>query len=81
MNFETDRPNNAELKELVKALCDQVQLDEEFRNAKIWFEYNMDPIKEESVKKLLPDINPNEVREILKVRESENNPFFTAQGF
>ena len=41
----------------------------------------MDPKKEESVKKLLPDINPNEVREILKVRESENNPFFTAQGF
>jgi hypothetical protein len=50
------------LKNLVKALCDQVQLDESFRNAKIWYEYNNDPRKEEEVKKLLPKKSVEEIR-------------------
>jgi hypothetical protein len=37
MNTEEDIHETAELKKLVKSLCDQVQLDEDFRNAKIWF--------------------------------------------
>jgi|JI61114BRNA_FD_contig_21_1868693_length_683_multi_2_in_0_out_0_1 hypothetical protein len=45
MNYEDDHCENGELKTLVKSLCDQVQLDEEFRNAKIWYEYNNDPRK------------------------------------
>ena len=48
MNFnENNGPKNTELKGLVKSLCDQVRLDEDFRNAKIWFEYNNDLRKED----------------------------------
>lgn len=43
---ENSRSVNTELKSLVKSLCDQVKLDEDFRNAKIWFEYSGDLRKE-----------------------------------
>ena len=76
-----NEPKNRELKGLVYGLCDQVKLDEDFRNAKIWFEYNSDPKKEDELKKLMLGKNIDEIREIMKVRESENNPFFTTQGF
>jgi len=62
MNSEEDHQENKELKNLVKALCDQVQLDESFRNAKIWFDYNNDPRKEEEVKKLMPKKSVEEIR-------------------
>jgi hypothetical protein len=76
-----NEPKNTELKGLVQGLCDQVKLDEDFRNAKIWFEYNSDSKKEDVLKKLMPGKSLDEIREIMKVRESENNPFFTTQGF
>lgn len=63
MNFgENSRPINTELKGLVKSLCDQVRLDEDFRNAKIWFEYNNDPKKEDYVRELIPEKSIEEIR-------------------
>lgn len=55
MENQESRCDNGELKTLVKSLCDQVQLDEDFRNAKIWFECIPDSKKEEEMKKLLPN--------------------------
>ena len=62
MNSEEDHYENKELKNLVKVLCDQVQFDEDFRNAKIWYDYNNDPRKEEEVRKLLPKKSIEEIR-------------------
>lgn len=59
---ENNGPKNRELKGLVKNLCDQVKLDDEFRNAKIWFEYNCDPSKEDCIKKMMPGKSMDEVR-------------------
>ena len=42
-----NQDKNKEIKQLVQGLCEQVRLDQDFRNAKIWYEYNHDANKEQ----------------------------------
>jgi hypothetical protein len=73
------------LKSIVSLFCQQVKLDENLRNLKIWLESCFDTDKFNRLAKALKEeglqMTPNECRPLFAVDESENNPFFSVQGF
>lgn len=70
-----------ETKRLIESLFEQVKLDEEFRNCKIWLRDSFKAGKWEELEKVINKFGCSQNRESLhrmfEVSEEEDNPFFS----
>ncbi len=55
-NFNGDLSGSGDMKKLVGLFCEQVKLDENLRNLKLWFESCQDPSKNTKISSALSKV-------------------------
>lgn len=71
-----------EIKKLVNTLVEQIKLDEDFRNSKIWLEALKDPSKWSKLKEIVSKkenkhYTESEIKSLFKCTQDDQNPFYS----